>query len=118
MANGFEALNLNEVISVDSESFTHLEVSSTLKLAELLEAFKEYVGSDVTEASLFDEGMECEVLKFSANNWQKGKVTFTIEFCPDEAEVAEKLAQNNLEITQQTSPLDDLRQQLKQLEHQ
>lgn len=118
MANKFEALKRNEVISVDSESFRHLEVSTTLKVPELLEAFKEYVGSDVTEATLFDEGMECEVLKLGASNWQKGKIKFTIEFCPDEPEVAEKLVDNNLEIIPEMSPLDDLRQQLKQIQHQ
>ena len=117
MGNRFEALKLNEVISLDSESFRNLEVSSTLKVPELFEAFKEYVG-DVTEATLFDEGMECEVLKLGASNWQKGKIRFTIEFCPDEPEVAEKLVDNNLEIIPEMSPLDDLRQQLKQIERQ
>lgn len=118
MANRFEALKRNEVISLDSESFRNLQVSSTLKVPELVEAVKKYVGSDVTEATLFDEGMECEVLKLGASNWQKGKVRFTIEFCPSEPEVAEKLVDNNLEIIPEMSPLDDLRQQLKQIQHQ
>ncbi len=49
----------------------------------------------------FDGGINCEILKVGAKDWQKGKVRLkvTLEFCPDEPE--ENIAK---------SPLDDIRQ--------
>ena len=48
---------------------------------------------------MFDRGLSCEVLRPGAN-WQKGKVRIRLEFCPDEPE----------------SPLDDIRQTIKEAE--
>ncbi|MGL5806098.1 MAG: KGK domain-containing protein [Xenococcaceae cyanobacterium] len=49
----------------------------------------------------FDKGIECEILKVGAKDWQKGKVRLkvTLEFELDESE------DNNSD-----SPLDDIRQ--------
>lgn len=35
----------------------------------------------------FDEGVDCEILKLGATDWQKGKVKIKVmlEFCPDDA---------------------------------
>jgi hypothetical protein len=64
----------------------------------------------------FGDGIDCEILKLGAKGWQKGKVKIklqvSIEFCPDEPEVEETPASN--EIAQPQSPLDDLRQMINQ----
>lgn len=51
----------------------------------------------------FKQGGECEILKAGSQGWQKGKIKINVslEFIPDEPEVIE-------------SPLDDVRQELKQ----
>ncbi len=80
--------------------------------------------------------IDCEVLKLGAKSWQKGKLIIQVylertavdnrhssqqkiklhhvylEFCPDEPEVEETSASN--EIAQPESPLDDLRQMINQ----
>jgi KGK domain len=83
MDNQFQRLHHNEVVSVNSETFEGFDVSNTFKVVQLLEAIKELVGLETVEASLFDIGIDCEVLRFRANNWRKGKVRLTLEFCPD-----------------------------------
>lgn len=53
----------------------------------------------------FTEGKDCEILRIGAKGWQKGKIKIkvSVEFEPDEPEISEP-----------ESPLDDLRQLLKQ----
>jgi len=102
MGNGFEALSQDDVMSIYPEVFQQLNVSNTFKAVHLLESIKVYIGSKTIEASLFDEAINCEVLRLGNKRWQKGKVRIRLEFCPDEPE----------------SPLEELRQQLKQIEHQ
>jgi KGK domain len=53
--------------------------------------------------SWFDQGVKCEILRAGSQGWQKGKIKINVslEFIPDEPEVIE-------------SPLDDVRQELKQ----
>jgi hypothetical protein len=62
----------------------------------------------------FGEGKDCEILRIGANGWQKGKlrIKVSMEFCPDEPEVEETVA--NEEIVPTESPLDDLRQMMKE----
>ncbi|MDJ0620289.1 MAG: KGK domain-containing protein [Calothrix sp. MO_192.B10] len=86
MDNRFEPLNQNEVVSVSTNTFKLLNLSTTFKIAELLEAIKGCMESDALEAQLFQEGIDCEVLKFSSQSWRKGKVRITVEFCPQELE--------------------------------
>jgi len=59
----------------------------------------------------FGNGINCEILSPGAKGWQKGKVRFkvTLEFCPDEPEVAEVLTSNGLDKGQSNSLLDDVR---------
>ncbi len=63
---------------------------------------------------MLEQGMDGEVLRLGSNIWQKGKVKIkvTLEFRPDEPEVKEIGAIQ--EIAQQKSPLDDLRQMINQ----
>ncbi|GAX42530.1 hypothetical protein NIES4075_35310 [Tolypothrix sp. NIES-4075] len=102
MVNGFEALSQDDVVSIYPEVFQQLNVSNTFKAVHLLESIKVYIGSKTIEASLFNKGINCEVLRLGNKRWQKGKVRIRLEFSPDERE----------------SPLEELRQQLKQIEHQ
>jgi len=84
MYNKFEPLSQNEVISVSTNTFKLLNLSTTFKIAELLESIEKYIESDALENKLFQEGIECEVLRFNSQTWQKGKVRVTVEFCPRE----------------------------------
>lgn len=61
-----------------------------------------------------DEGLDCEILKLGARDWQKGKVRIEIhlEFCPDEPEIEETPPIVPAEPKESESPLDDLRRQL------
>jgi hypothetical protein len=86
MEREFQRLHHNEVVSVNSETFDNLEVSNTFKVIQLLAVIKELVGLDAVESSLFDQGIDCEVLRFRAQDWKKGKVRLTLEFCPDQIE--------------------------------
>ena len=72
----------------------------------------------------FGEGIDCEILKIGASDWQKGKVKIktTLEFILNEPEVKkvlmqneeETLMRNELEISQVDSPLDELRKMINQ----
>lgn len=86
MHNQFEPLSQDEVVSVSANTFKLLNLSTTFKIVELLEAIKGCIESDALETQLFEEGIDCEVLRFSSQNWQKGKVRITVEFCPHELE--------------------------------
>jgi hypothetical protein len=73
-------------------------------------------GGNPNEANYywFREGKDCEILRIGSNGWQKGKlrIKVSLEFCPDEPEVEEIVA--NEEIVPTESPLDDLRQIMKE----
>ena len=101
MNSEFEPLNHNDVVSVNPDTFRNLDVSNTFKVVQLLEAIEEYFHSDTNEAALFSKGVDCEVLKLGTKGWQKGKVIITLQFCLDQT-------------SESTSPLDDIRQNLKQ----
>lgn len=64
----------------------------------------------------FREGIDCELLKIGAKGWQKGKVRIrlTLEFCPDDSEVAGTVASNDPEIAPSESPLDDIRRMMNE----
>lgn len=64
----------------------------------------------------FSEGKDCEILRIGANGWQKGKLKLNVslEFYPDEPEVEETPVSKESELQPPTSPLDDLRQMMKE----
>ncbi|MEM9925728.1 MAG: KGK domain-containing protein [Cyanobacteria bacterium P01_D01_bin.50] len=86
MEKQFERLERNEVISINSEDFGNLELSATFKVLELLEVIQKYMSFQMPEASLFNEGIDCEILKLGARGWKKGKVRICVEFCAEEPE--------------------------------
>ena len=96
MHNKFEPLNQNEVVCVPENTFKLLNLSTTFKIVELLEAIKGCMESDALEAQLFEEGIDCEVLKFNSQSWQKGKVRITVEFCVDELDPLEENQEDKL----------------------
>ncbi len=80
MADGFEALHQEDVISTSGSS---LMFQCTFKVSE----FMTILHSKLEEESLFSEGINCEVLS-PGKNWRKGKIQLRLEFCPDEEETS------------------------------
>lgn len=93
-------LNENDVLSVDNRNGWVVLTDTTFKVGAFVAKMKSQVqGDQKPTKELFDRGVSCEVLRPGAN-WQKGKVRIRLEFCPDEPE----------------SPLDDIRQTIKEAE--
>ncbi|MBD2741325.1 KGK domain-containing protein [Coleofasciculus sp. FACHB-1120] len=107
MDNQFDSLAKGEVLSVD-ESSQILIGHRTFRVGEFAEAIKtqlEYGLGGWTEEKdgwFSDQGIPCEVLKFGSNGWQKGKVRFSLEFCPEDPQ------------TQQSSTIEDTEPQRQQ----
>ena len=110
----FKPLSINdEVLSISSNErmfndYPMFKVKSIItKLKYMLEAGGGYNLKTIEKC--FSEGVDCELLKFGAKGWEKGKirVKLTVEFCPDEPEVEATSTNNQLE-----SPLDDIRQMI------
>jgi KGK domain len=84
----FEPLSNNEVLYVDRGRV--LISNPTFKVSEFLDALAQLVSereddwSDDTEG-WFSDGLDCEVLRFSNQGWQRGRVRLRLEFCPDPA---------------------------------
>jgi hypothetical protein len=127
MEDNFKSENCNqhEALSFKDNVFKVSKLQETLKtvfcndLANVLrEKLKSY-GVDInpggymsgnkfysyTYSKFFQEGIECEILKFNSEEWQKGKmkIKVTLEFCPDEPDIKEP-----------ESPLDDLRRKINE----
>lgn len=89
MSNQFEPLATGEVLSIE-ESSAILIGHQTFRVDELVQAIKTQLqhrngGWNKEKNDWFsEEGINCEVLRFSAKGWQKGKVRISLEFCPQE----------------------------------
>ncbi len=119
MDDGFKPLESEEVLSVaetDKILLPSLMFTGGQLISQMKSILSQYGGNrtNVNLNSWLDKGIDCKTLKFGAKGWQKGKVRIrvSIEFCPDEPEVEETSATN--EIEQPESPLDDLRQMINQ----
>lgn len=94
MDNRFEPLATGEVLSVD-ESVQILIGHRTFRAGEFSEALKTQIEYGISgwtsdkDAWFSEEGIACEVLRFSSRGWQKGKVRIRLEFCPQEPEEEE-----------------------------
>ncbi|HEY9598850.1 MAG TPA: KGK domain-containing protein [Cyanophyceae cyanobacterium] len=91
MDNRFEPLATGEVLSVD-ESVQILIGHRTFRAGEFSDALKTQIEYGISgwtsdkDAWFSEEGIPCEVLRFSSKGWQKGKVRIRLEFCPQESE--------------------------------
>ena len=87
MNNEFEALSCDDVVSVNPDTFEDLDITRTSKVIHLLEAIKECFGTQTEVAALFNtEGVDCEVLRLGAKEWQHGKLRINLEFCSSPCE--------------------------------
>ncbi|MEH2361227.1 KGK domain-containing protein [Nostoc sp.] len=114
MNDKWEPLNPDDdVVHFHQEVFEN--VPRTQIVLQLIDEVKKIWVKYCTSSGsrVFDEGFECYVL-MPGKQWRTGKIRFSLEFCPDELEIEEKEENNQLDINQESSPLDDLRQQLKQ----
>ncbi|NER28720.1 MAG: hypothetical protein F6J89_14060 [Symploca sp. SIO1C4] len=89
MSNQFEPLATGEVLSIE-ESTAILIGHQTFRVDELVQAIKKQLqrsngGWNKEKNAWFSqEGINCEVLRFNSQGWQKGKVRISVEFCPQE----------------------------------
>ncbi len=87
MSNEFGLLNNDEVLYVRSGSV--LVPNATFKASEFLDALAQLVSeredewSDEQEGWFNERGLNCEVLRFGNQGWQKGRVRIRMEFVPD-----------------------------------
>ena len=117
MNDEWEPLNPDDdVVHFHQEAFENLP--RTQIVFQLLKEVKKIWAKHCTSSGsrIFGEGFECYVL-IPGQQWRTGKIRVRLEFCPDETEIEDKLEENRLEIKQESSPLDDLRQQLKESEN-
>lgn len=91
MDEQFQTLKKGEVLSVD-DSAQILIGHRTFRVSEFAESVRtqlEYGLGGWTEEKdgwFSDKGIDCEVLRFGATSWQKGKVRISLEFCPQDEE--------------------------------
>lgn len=127
MSEEFSPLEESEVIEVEHQPISkQLNLSSyfsflTLTVNQFTTAIEDRVSiSDELRNQIFEEGVDCEVLKFGSKDWQKGKirVKMTVEFCPDEPEEIEEEeaeeSENGESEDSDFDSLDDLRKELNQ----
>jgi KGK domain len=111
MNDEWEPLNPDDdVVHFHQEAFENLP--RTQLVFQLLKEIKKIWAEHCTSSGsrIFGEGFECCIL-IPGQQWRTGKIRVHLEFCPDEIE------DNRLDIKQENSPLDDLRQQLKEGEN-
>jgi len=98
MPKDFDLLNDDEVLFVRSGRV--LMPNATFKVSEFLDALAQVVleqeaeWSEEQEGWFNDRGQRCEVLRFSTQGWQRGRVRLRLEFCP--IEERPKLLQESL----------------------
>ncbi|MHC0064667.1 KGK domain-containing protein [Nostoc sp. UIC 10890] len=117
MNDEWELLNPDDdVVHFHKEEFENLP--RTQIIFQLLDEVKQIWAKHCTSSGsrVFDEGFECYLL-IPGQQWRTGKIRLRLEFCPDKTEIEDKQEENGLEIKQEISPLDDLRQQLNESEN-
>jgi len=102
--NKFEKLIFNEVISIEKKLFARLLY--TFKVQELINEYKSNFSGGLE--AIFLEGIKVEVLRLGSKEWQKGKIKFTLEFCPDEPELKQS------EVEESTFNAEVLKNSLRQ----
>lgn len=116
MSKNFERLDRENVVSVYSSQILVNNRTFTVSemIAALMPIVKEKSGNTWTEdkEQWFREGLDCKILKPGAKSWQRGKVRISLEFEPEELEVAEISENGESPATKTSSPLDDIRQMM------
>lgn len=115
MSNKFERLEREDVVSVYSGQI--LVTNRTFTVSEFITAIMQMAKKQLGELTegkenWFAEGSDCKILKPGANKWQRGQVRISLEFCPEELEVAEAPESSNSQTSKANSPLDDIRQMM------
>jgi len=93
--NKFEPLAIGEVLSIDDSALI-LIGHRTFRVGEFAEAMRTQLEYNLNgwtqekDAWFSSEGIPCEVLRFTAGGWQKGRVRINLEFCPQDSEEEEK----------------------------
>ncbi len=119
MSNDFASINKGEILSLNhqdvgrqlnmaSHGFTDLQI----KAEQFTEVITRRLNiTDTQGESLFDKGISCEVMRFGASGWQKGRLRARVilEFCPEEPPVEEKPITNEPE-----SSLDDIQRMMRE----
>lgn len=102
----------SDVIAFQSKNLTYIKKLCDLVLSAIDINLSNHIGRSINQkfsnqckAQLwFQDGEPCEILKAGASGWQKGtlklKINLSLEFIPDEPEI-------------ETSPLDDVRQEIE-----
>ena len=114
MSDNFNALKSDDVVSVYSDQILVTNRTFTISefIAAMLTLIKAQGGWTELKEMWFREGIDCKILKPGAKSWQRGKVRITLEFQPEELEVAEVTEIGKSADTKVVSPLDDLRQKM------
>lgn len=113
MPKDFDLLNDDEVLFVRSGRV--LMPNATFKVSEFLDALAQVVleqeveWSEEQEGWFNDRGQSCEVLRFSTQGWQRGRVRLRLEFCP--IEERPKLLQESLPRREAAQREDPYRRQ-------
>jgi KGK domain len=100
MSDRFESLEGGEVVSIHNEAEV-LSGHKTFKSSDLSDAIKSYVANAIPGWSedkndwFTDRGIDCEALRFGSKGWQKGRIRVSLEFCPDESDLAALGASNS-----------------------
>jgi hypothetical protein len=99
MQSKFESISDDEIVSIQYEpvgrelSLNYNNFNSMqLKIQDFFEIIKRKLSvPDTTKSNLLNDGVNCQVLRFGSQGWQKGKlrIKVAIEFCPDEPEISE-----------------------------
>ena len=106
MSKDLEILNNDDVISVIKSDEGRFICGNTLRVEQLYNEYKIYVGesnSSISNQEIFEQHIECEVLRQdnSIKGWRKGKIKFVVQFEPEEYESNSK-----------SNSLDDIRKQI------
>lgn len=89
MNDRFESLEDGEVISVQHDGQV-LSGHRTFRAGELSETIEKLLESAIPGWNedkrdwLTAQGIDCEALRFGSKAWEKGRIRFSLQFCPDE----------------------------------
>jgi hypothetical protein len=107
--NKFEPLAIGEVLSIDDSALI-LIGHHTFRVGEFAEAMRTQLEYNLNgwtqekDAWFSPDGIPCEVLKFTAGGWQKGRVRINLEFCPQDSEEEENKSPSSPKVEKKVEP--------------